>query len=120
MAKDLTLQNIALSPLSRYRNTRLYEDKDLGQTYFGVWRAPEIIETLPITIHIVKIEELHRPDLIAYRVYGNPTLFWVIAIRNNLLLPLRDMKTGLSLSCPNIGDVTRALGTSFTDNPGTF
>lgn len=120
MADNITLQpDIQLSPLSRYRNTRLYEDSSLGETYFGVWRPPEIIETLPVTIHIVKIEEVNRPDLISFRVYGNPTLFWVIALRNNLLLPLRDMKTGLSLSCPNVDDVMRALGTSFTDNPGT-
>lgn len=121
MANELTLQtDVTLSPLSRYRNTRLYEDSSLNKTYFGVWRPPEIIETLPLTVHIVKMEEVNRPDLIAYRVYGNPTLFWVIALRNNILLPLRDMTTGLSLSCPNIDDIMRALGTSFTDNPGTF
>ena len=120
MADDLTLQkDVHLAPLSRYRNTRLYDDSSLKKTYFGIWRPPTIVETLDSTIHIVTLEELNRPDLIAHRVYGNSTLFWVIAYRNGLLLPMRDMKTGLALVCPHIDDVMRALGTSFTDNPGT-
>lgn len=120
MAEDLTLTlERDLPVLSRYRNTRLYEDRDLGETYFGVWRPPSIVERNPVSIHVVKPEERYRPDLIAYRVYGNPSLFWAIAIRNNILLPMRDMENGQSLICPNLDDVMEAIGASHTNNPGT-
>jgi hypothetical protein len=117
---DLALQEQKDLPvMSRYRNTRLYEDQDLGETYFGTWRAPRIIEAKPVTVHRVKPEEINRPDLIAHRLYGNSSLFWVIALRNNLLLPLRDLAVGQALICPHLDDVTRALTAAFANNPGT-
>jgi len=120
MAENLTTaDNINLPSLSRYRNTRVFDDRDLNQVYFGTWRVPKIIENKPVSIHRVKPEELNRPDLIAFRVYGNSTLFWVIAVRNNLLLPLRDMSVGQALVCPHLDDVMRAISSSFSNNPGT-
>jgi hypothetical protein len=114
LKKGVTLPN-----LSRYRNSRIYEDSTLGKTYFGVWRPPKILEIKPVSIHVVTPEEINRPDLIAHRVYGNSSLFWVLAIRNNLLLPFRDITAGQSLVCPHLDDVMKAVSSSFSSNPGT-
>jgi len=111
---------LPLNPLSRYKNTRLYKDSDIGETYFGVWRSPNIIEKKPPTIYQVRPEEVNRPDLIAYRVYGNPTFFWAIAVRNAILLPMIEVVVGLTLLCPHIDDVLAAVSSSNTRNPGTF
>lgn len=113
-------KSFGVPALSRYRNTRLYEDRDLAQTYFGVWRVPNIRATKPESIHRVSPDEKCRPDLIAFHVYGNPSLFWAIAIRNGILLPIRDITIGQVLVCPHLDDIMASLLASASNNPGTF
>lgn len=123
MAVERTDRSIRLSPVSRYRNTRVYSDPEArtGKTevFFGVWRPPTIIESRPTVKHNVAPDEINRPDLISFRVYGNPDLFWVIALRNNWLLPILDIKAGQVLECPHLDDITAAFNSSFSGNPGT-
>lgn len=92
--------------------------------FFGSWRPPQIIETKPPIRHKVTAEERTRPDLVSYRVYGDPTLFWAIAMRNNMLLPLTELAEFADdprkvLLCPQMDDVQRALQNSSSNNPGT-
>jgi len=112
-----TLAPIASS--SRYRNTRLYKDLTLNKVYFGSWRPPNVIERLPSTIHIVVADEMNRPDLISFRVYSRSDLFWAIAMRNGVLMPITDLTKGQSLQCPHIEDVMSALGSSSSMSAGT-
>lgn len=114
-----TVIRTSLPLRSRYRATRLYFDYALQTTYFGTWRVPPIVETkLPI-YHTVVTDEIHRPDLIAYRVYGDPSMFWVIAYRNGILLPMADLTVGTVLTCTHPDDVTAALSLSSPDMVGT-
>lgn len=114
--------NSTVAPIgasSRYRNTRMYRDMTLNRSYFGSWKPPLIVERLPTTIHIVVTDEIHRPDLISYRVYSRADLFWAIAVRNGILMPIIDMVQGQSLQCPHLEDVLAALGTSSSLSVGT-
>lgn len=104
---------------SRYRNTRAYRDRTLNKTYFGSWKIPKIRELRQPTYYIVAQDEVHRPDLISYRVYGRVDLWWVIAIRNGLLLPVTDLVSGQSLTCPHLDDIMSALGVSNVNSAGT-
>jgi hypothetical protein len=108
---------VTLSPVSRYRNTRVLKDLTSRMIFFGVWRPPPIQTTLPEIIHMVTAEETGRPDLIAYRVYGNSSLFWAIALRNNIIFPLRDIRAGQRLFCPASEDVASALTRSGPRSP---
>ena len=111
-----------LSPISsssRYRNTRLYRDMTMNQVYFGSWRPPKVIERLATTIHIVVADELHRPDLISFRIYSRSDLFWAIALRNGILMPITDLVQGQSLQCPHVEDVMSALGVASNLSAGT-
>lgn len=103
----------ALSFRSRYRGTRLKFDRTgrlaEGRPFFGLWSPPVIIETKPTITHRVVSDEVTRPDLVSWRVYEDPTLFWVIALRNGFLLPITDMRPGQLLICPNIEDVMAGL-----------
>lgn len=114
---DATL--VPLLTGSRYRRTRLYKDTTMNQVYFGAWRPPIIREIRPVSYHIVVKDEIHRPDLISYRVYGRSDLWWAIAIRNNLLLPIIDTEAGHSLACPHLDDIMAALGSSGINTAGT-
>ena len=47
-----------------------------------------------------RIDREIRPEQIARDFYGNPRLWWVIAVANNIRNPLTDFKPGLILRIP--------------------
>lgn len=120
MANTVKATIVPISSSSRYRRTRIYKDMDLNQVYFGTWRVPDVTERLATTIHVVAPDEIRRLDLVSYRVYKRADLFWAIAIRNGILLPMIDVQVGQSLICPHIEDVMAALGSASALSNGTF
>lgn len=108
---------VEIDTTSRYRNTRLLIDGN-NIVFFGTWRPPKIFETQLPLAHIVAPEEVKRPDLISYRVYKDPNMFWAIAIRNNVFMPLKDIRVGQTLLCPHIDDVMAALARSSQNSVG--
>jgi hypothetical protein len=54
----------------------------------------------------------HRPDLLAYDLYGDAALWWVFAQRNMDVLkdPVYDFETGTVISIPKKTDLLRYLG----------
>lgn len=43
----------------------------------------------------------HRPDILANDLYGDPDLFWVIAVRNGLQDPVFDVEVGKPYTIPH-------------------
>lgn len=111
---------ITISPLSRYRSTRAFSDLATQQVFFGTWKPPRIVLRRPVSFRTILPDEVFRPDLLAFRTYGNPNLFWAIALANNIMLPMRDMKVGQNLVLPHVEDVLAALTSAFNNSPGTF
>lgn len=60
------------------------------------------------------IKEIHqyRPDLLAYDVYGDPSLWWVFIARNPNTLedPVWDFKAGKKIFIPKKSTLEEALG----------
>ena len=54
----------------------------------------------------------HRPDLLAYDLYGDANLWWVFATRNPNVLknPILDFIPGVSISIPKKETLVTALG----------
>lgn len=54
----------------------------------------------------------HRPDLLAYDLYGTPKLWWVFAQRNMDILkdPVYDLEPGLTIFLPNDTALKKVLG----------
>lgn len=102
---------VELSILSRYRRTDVLQADDGSELFFDTWVPPTIIRRSEPTIHIVTEEEIGRPDLIAFRLYGDSSFFWAIAIQkeNQIFNPLRDMTVGQKLTIPHKDDVLAAL-----------
>lgn len=103
--------NVELSILSRYRRTDVLQDVDVPELFFDTWVPPEIIRRNEPTIFVVTEEEVGRPDLISFRVYGDSDMFWAIAIQdeNQIFNPLRDITVGQKLTVPHKDDVLAAL-----------
>lgn len=107
---------ILLDLKSRYRNTLVHRaeatSRIAGKPFFDLWVPPRIKETKPPTIVRVTARYAKRPDLIASDVYGDVTLYWVIAIRNGLMLPILDLEVGRMIIVPAMEDVMAGLQAS--------
>ena len=109
---------IGMSATSRYRNTRVLIGDD-NTIFFGTWKPPKIKERLQPIVYRVSPQEIKRPDLISYQVYRDPNMFWAIALRNNIIMPLKDIRVGQTLLCPHIDDILSALAKSAQNATGT-
>lgn len=52
---------------------------------------------------VIRLDQRYenRPDLLANDIYGNPDMFWIIAIRNGLEDPIYGFKTGELYTIPH-------------------
>jgi hypothetical protein len=69
------------------------------------WLETDALITINLTYQ-------HRPDLLAYDLYGDSRLWWVFAQRNpdSLINPLLDFVVGKSIRIPTIETLKEALG----------
>lgn len=63
-------------------------------------------------VYIIEQQFEYRPDLFAYYLYKDASLWWVFALRNpNVLLdPIGDFIAGVSIRVPKQTTLTTALG----------
>ena len=63
------------------------------------------------TIYVVKDDKyFQRIDLISYEVYGDPSLWWIIAKRNKIKNPYGDITLGMELKIPDLNKLKNLLG----------
>lgn len=87
-----------LTSMSRYRDNRIITDTDTKQKFLESYQK-KVIPTSPDDFfHEVKPEEERRLDLISYRYYQTPLLWWVIAEANNI---------PNAMVGPSVGDILR-------------
>ena len=87
---------------SRYNNTKLFRNKDSKRFYTGTF-YPQIEKQENDTYIIANGET--RLDLLAHQYYGDSTLYWIIAVCNNIQGSLF-IEPGTQLCIPNISRVT--------------
>lgn len=81
---------------SRYATTPVITDRDKERNYIR-----ERIDTSPhYEDYYYPVKPTDRVDLLAYRLYGRPDLWWVIADYNDLRFPLI-LPEGIVLRCPS-------------------
>ena len=95
-----------------YEPTSAYFTTPNAGFYLGQWvNRPIPKQVDDITFRINSTYNL-RPDLLAYDLYGDPTLWWVFAQRNpnTLVDPLGDFRDGVTIYVPKIATLRAALG----------
>lgn len=62
--------------------------------------------------YVIENQYKHRPDLLAYDVYGNAKLWWVFVQRNMSVLkdPIYDFKPGTVIYLPKKSNLSKFLG----------
>tara|TARA_B100000530_G_C15775104_1_gene415124 strand:+ start:333 stop:635 length:303 start_codon:yes stop_codon:yes gene_type:complete len=63
-------------------------------------------------LYTIESQYQHRPDLLAYDLYGSTKLWWVFAQRNMNTIkdPVYDMVTGTQIYLPQGAKLTEVLG----------
>lgn len=61
------------------------------------------------TQHKVEGSEAYRPDVIAYNVYGDPRLAWIILSANDIS-DIFDLKAGMIITIPSSVSIFRSGG----------
>lgn len=95
-------------PQSFIKNTELIDER-----FLDINILPRVAPTFNDEEYVIESEYDQRPDLLAWRLYNSPNLFWVFAMRNPdiLLDPIRDFTSGTSIILPSAG-VVRSLENS--------
>lgn len=57
------------------------------------------------TTYEVKQEDVLRPDTISTKVYGDPGMYWVLMLANDIVDPLEEIYVGQVLTVPNREDI---------------
>ena len=62
--------------------------------------------------YTIETQYTHRPDLLAYDLYGTPKLWWVFAQRNMDIIkdPVFDMVAGVKIYLPKASTLQRVIG----------
>ena len=95
---------------NRYRRTAEHIDDSVfpGRERYGIWNPP-VINIVEVDRYAVVDSDLMRPDLIAWKLYGDVTLWWVIMYVNSIANPFTDLNVGDVLKVPKIEAITAAL-----------
>jgi len=78
----------------------------------------ELLEIRPVPAesddfrYVIENQYKHRPDLLAYDLYGNPKLWWVFVQRNMSVLkdPIYDFEPGTTIYLPKRSNLEKFLG----------
>ena len=62
--------------------------------------------------YVIESQYKHRPDLLAYDLYGNSNLWWVFVQRNMEVIkdPIYDFEPGVTIYCPKKSNLEKYLG----------
>ena len=78
----------------------------------------ELLEIRPVPAesddfrYVIENQYKHRPDLLAYDLYGNPKLWWVFVQRNMSVIkdPIYDFEPGTTIYLPKRSNLEKFLG----------
>ena len=98
--------------MANYSATSPYFNTGYSQYYLDLMAnrpIPREVDDIRVTINQTY---QYRPDLMAFDVYGESTLWWVFYQRNpnTLIAPPWDFEAGVEIFIPKITTLKRALG----------
>lgn len=89
----------------------VYQDEN--QRYFmGTFAALSLGPDPTDTFYVLEAGDVARPDMISYKMYKTPELYWVILSVNGILDPFEGMYPGMLLRIPAMKRLIQA-GISF-------
>ena len=102
------VQKPNLTRFSRFGGQSTFKNVD-GRVFFGMFNPPAFPVSPTDTFHTVRQGEVLRLDLLSYRFYNTPELWWVLALVNDILSPFDDITIGSILRVPALRTVNSYL-----------
>jgi len=94
--------------LSRYTGGIAIKNRS-GQNFLALRSSLNLVEDEGDLFITVTKELENRPDLVSFKAYGLPDLWWVIYEFNNISDPLFGLKAGQILRIPELNRVLIAI-----------
>lgn len=93
--------------LSPWHNTDIENNQ-----YLGILNIRPVPATSDDVLYTIETQYTHRPDLLAYDLYGSTKLWWVFSQRNpdSLKDPIYDLVAGLKIYLPQGPKLRKILG----------
>ena len=88
------------SHLSRYKDLRTIKNKDDNRLIHETMFKYKIVESDEDIIYTITDKTKNRLDVIASMYYRNPQYWWIIAIANDIIDPLTELKIGTTIRIP--------------------
>lgn len=95
-----------------YNKLSPYVNTNIVNGYLGIINFIDIpVEIDDIQFTITSLY-MHRPDLLAYDLYGDSQLWWVFAVRNKDVIrdPVYDFIPGQVIYLPKLESIKQAIG----------
>lgn len=94
--------------IDKYTRSRFYSTNTVNgiqEPDFLTNKFKDFAFKRPRQYYTVKHEDIQRPELISFKVYGSVNYWWIIMKVNNIEDVWHDLHVGVILEIPNINDV---------------
>jgi len=97
---------------ANYGKTSPYAKTNIYGFFLDIANIPSIPITSSDLAYQIDSIYKYRPDLLAYDLYGDPTLWWVFSVRNPNVIqdPVFDFEPGVIIYVPQKQNLVTALG----------
>lgn len=98
--------------MASYSSTSPWKNTKIVQDYLDILSVRPVSAEPDDPIYTIEPQYTHRPDLLAFDLYGTPKLWWVFIQRNMNVLqdPIFDFVPGVKIYLPKIQSLKKILG----------
>jgi len=98
--------------MANYAKTSPWADTNQNNFYLDLLEIRPVPSEPDDFRYVIENQYKHRPDLLAYDVYGNAKLWWVFVQRNMNVIkdPIYDFEPGVVIYLPKKTNLEKFLG----------
>lgn len=100
--------------MATYRQSSPWYTTKQNNLYLELMNYRPIAATSDDVVYTIENQYKHRPDLLAFDMYGDPKLWWVFTMRNRSVIkdPIYDFEPGVQIFCPKKENVNATVGST--------
>ena len=98
--------------MAKYEKTSPYFNTRENKLYLDLLSIRPVPAEADDYKYTIETHYKHRPDLLAFDLYGNAKLWWVFTQRNMSVLkdPIYDFAPGTTIYCPKKSNLEKYIG----------
>ena len=99
--------------MAKYKNNSPWTKTEIvNRTYLDILEIRSVPAESDDIRYTIQPQYTHRPDLLAYDLYGDHGLWWIFAQRNMDVIqdPVYDIEAGVEIILPKLSKLVKYLG----------